>query len=155
MDRQRRKDIMTTNTAAHLAPFTTEATSHQVAEQLLLFNMAAGNGLFVAETAHNTAVLVTRKAVQSVHSDVHVPESYAHQYDAVVSTKVVKFDGQFNGVGKLDLNYDFVDDYTVVGLFDNEAVIIEVSPFEGAMVVDRFRNYAHTNLYKDVELTDL
>ena len=141
----------TTNAAA----FTTEATSEQVAEQLLLFNMAAGNGLFVAEIAHNTAVLVTRKAVKSVHSDVHTPESYAHQYDAVVNTKVVKFDGQFEGVGKLILDYDFYDDYTVVGLFDDEAVIIEVSPFEGAMVVDRFKNYAHTNLYKDVELTDL
>ena len=143
------------NTQAHLAPFTSEATSHQVAEQLLLFNMNAGNGLFVAETAHNTAVLVTRKAVKSVHADVHTTEAYAHQYDAVVSTKVVKFDGQFKGVGKLDLNYDFMGDYTVVGLFDDEAVIIEVSPFEGAMVVDRFKNYAHTNLYKDVELTDL
>lgn len=146
---------MTTAAHAHLAPFATEATSHQVAEQLMLFNMASGNGLFVAQTAHNTAVLVTRKAVSSVHSDVHAPESYAYQYDAVVSTKVVKFDGQFNGVGKLDLNYDFMDDYTVVALFDDEAVIIEVSPFEGAMVVDRFRNYAETNLYKDVELTDL
>lgn len=146
---------MTTNPNTHLAPFAAEATSHQVAKQLLLFNMAAGNGLFVAETAHNTAVLVTRKAVKSVHADVHTDEAYAHQYDAVVSTKVVKFDGQFKGVGKLDLNYDFMDDYTVVGLFDNEAVIIEVSPFEGAMVVDRFKNYAHTNLYKDVELTDL
>ena len=82
-------------TQAHLAPFTSEATSHQVAEQLLLFNMNAGNGLFVAETAHNTAVLVTRKAVKSVHADVHTTEAYAHQYDAVVSTKVVKFDGQF------------------------------------------------------------
>ena len=146
---------MTTNPSTHLAPFAAEATSHQVAKQLMLFNMAAGNGLFVAETAHNTAVLVTRKAVQSVHADVHSPEAYAHQYDAVVNTKVVKFDGQFEGVGKLSLDYDFYDDYTVVGLIDDKEDIIEVSPFEGAMVVDRFKNYAHTNLYKDVELTDL
>lgn len=143
-----------TNPAAHAA-FTTEATSEQVAKQLMLFNINAGNGLFVAQTAHNTAVLVTRKAVKSMHADVHTPEAYAHQYDAVVSTKVVKFDGSFEGVGKLDLNYDFSDNYTVIALFDDEAVIIEVSPFEGAMVVDRFRNYAETNLYKDVELTDL
>ena len=142
-------------TQAHLAPFGAEATSHQVAEQLMLFNMASGNGLFVAQTAHNTAVLVTRKAIKSVHSDVHTQEAYAHQYDAVVNTKVVKFDGQFEGVGKLDLNFDFSDDYTIIGLFDDEAVIIEVAPFDGAMVVDRFRNYAETNLYKDVELTDL
>lgn len=143
-----------TNPAAHAA-FTTEATSEQVAEQLMLFNINASNGLFVAQTAFDTAVIVTRKAIKSVHSDVHTQEAYAHQYDAVVNTKVVKFSGSFKGVGKLDLSFDFSDDYTVIALFDDEAVIIEVSPFEGAVVIDRFRNYAETNLYKDVELTNL
>ncbi len=144
-----------TTNAAHQAAFTTEATSEQVAEQLMLFNMAAGNGLFVAQTAHDTAVIVTRKAVSSVHSDVHGPEAYSHQFATLVNTKVVKYSGSINGVGKLDLSFDFSDDYTVIALFDDEAVIIEVAPFDGAVVIDRFRNYAETNLYKDVELTDL
>lgn len=139
------------------AAFAAEATTDQVAAQLVQFNIATGNGVYIAETAHNTAVMVTRRVATTKHVDV-IPSGYLHQVDALVSTKVIKYDGQFEGVGKLDLSAaadDFMDDYTVIALFDDEAVIIEVVPFEGATVVDRFRNYAHTNLYREVELTDL
>lgn len=145
------------NNSLNYAAFTSEATIDQVAAQLIQFNIATGNGIYIADTAYNTAVIVTRRVANSAHTDV-MPNGYLHQVDGLVSTKVIKYDGQFEGVGKLDLSAaadDFMDDYTVIALFDDEAVIIEVVPFEGTTVVDRFRNYAHTNLYREVELTDL
>lgn len=144
--------MKTSNTHAHA--FANEASSEQVAQELMKFNIASGNGLFVAQTAHNTAIIVTRKAIQSPFADDST-KGYAHQIDTLVNTKVVKCPGNFEGVAKLNLEFDFSDDYTVIALFDDQAVIIEVAPFEGAVVVDRFQNHTTTNLYSEVELTDL
>ena len=132
----------------------TEGNIEDIAGELINFNLKSGNGLFVAPTAYNTAVIVSRKVTKQEFAD-QPANHYVHQVDALVNTVVVKVDGKFEGIKRVPLEHDFCDDYTVIALFDDAAIIIEIAPFMGAQIVDTYKNYAFTNLYSDVELLDI
>lgn len=140
----------TINPAAVNAAFTTEATINQVADQLTEFSLGKGDGAFIAPTAYNTAVLVTRKVTD---------RGYIHQVDGLINTKVVPVGGTY-AEDKLanvpHVHKEFSDDHTVIAIFSDAMVIIEVDTVaKKRRPVDCFENFAYTNLYAGVELLDI